>query len=167
MNQYSEVDHKDGRAPASNILQTSNRILSGIDRSEGGLSRYSKDFGDLSSVTQQNVVYHQSRIYFNMLEKRKESNEICLLLTQPHALRPEVPVVISHSARMKPEALKKSGSSHPNNSTNTHLYNATFSESCKESAHQPVSKRNNPSGYSAALRSDDKVQQSYVCSKKA
>jgi hypothetical protein len=102
------------------------------------------------------VLYYQSRIYFNMFNNRKDSDGIGQLL----GVSPEKIEIASSASPQKKVGQctnsKQSGSSHPNNSTNTHLHNANFSESSKPVAHQSALKRDLAAGPSIQLKSDER-----------
>lgn len=87
---------------------------------------------EISSVSQIGVVREQSRIYFDVTQKIEDSD------FEPGFLVPKKTTLIigdkpcGNSTNSKTE-LKKSGSSHPNNSTTINPHNPNYSElSCKK-----------------------------------
>jgi hypothetical protein len=140
----------------SNILQNSNRILSAIESSLENGEKKNHTFSGLSSVSQENVLYHQSRIYFNMFGNRKDSDEIGPLLSKCPESIERVCATIEAKRPGQLANSKQSGSSHPNNSTNTGVHNANFSESSKLPPHQPVLKKAAGTGPGRALPPADR-----------
>lgn len=140
----------------SNILQNSNRILSAIDKSTEQSHKRNHNFSGLSSISQENVLYYQSRIYFNMFSERKESDDFGYLLgkSPEETERPTLSNQEKHQGQLVYS--KQSGSSHPNNSTNTHLHNANFSESSRLFNDQLVLKRNAGAAPPLLLNTDEK-----------
>jgi hypothetical protein len=163
---YSDAEGQESNPKNTNILQNTVRILSGIDRSDRREIHSSQEFGNLSSVSQKNVVYNQSRIYFNMLDKRKESDEHCLMLFKPQENNINTYQLKNNLVRDKTGNWKKSGSSYPNNSTNTQVPNGNCSESNRTLNLQTAAKKVLPSGSSKNLRCEEKKSKEGVFIKK-